>query len=182
MTRFAIPDRAASHPDTHVVLDAARKVLGFVPSLHRLMAINPKVLAGWVGLQSNLAQTVDLRTRDAIALAVTEVNGCGYCRAAHVYGATTFANSSKDEIALNMQGKSSDSKRGAAAAFAKAVIEMRGSVGDETLASVRAAGWTDAEIVAIVALAAQFSMTNLLNNVARTSADFPPVADGTGAA
>jgi hypothetical protein len=35
------------------------------------MALNPKVLAGWVALQTNLAHTVDIRTRDAIALAVS---------------------------------------------------------------------------------------------------------------
>jgi uncharacterized peroxidase-related enzyme len=173
MTRFKIPDRKDTHPDTHPVLDAAEKALGFIPNLHRLMALNPKVLAGWVALQSNLAQTLDLRTRDAIALAVTEVNGCTYCRAAHTYGATNFAKSTTEEIALNKQGKSGDPKRGAAALFAKTVTEKRGDIDDADLAAVRAAGWTDAEIVAIVALGAQFLMTNFLNNVAQTTADFP---------
>jgi uncharacterized peroxidase-related enzyme len=177
MTRIAIPDRKDTHPDAHAVLDAAEKALGFVPNLHRLMALNPKVLAGWVGLQSNLSSTVDLRTRDAMALAVTEVSGCGYCRAAHTYGATNLTKSSSEEIALNKQGKSSDPKRGAAVHFAKAVAEKRGNVEDAELAAVKAAGWSDAEIVAIVALVAQFQMTNYLNNVAQTTPDFPLVSE-----
>jgi uncharacterized peroxidase-related enzyme len=175
MSRIPIPERQDAHPDTHQVLNAAEKALGFVPTLHRLMALNPKVLNGWVALQTSLAQTVDLRTRDAIALAVTEVNDCDYCRAAHTYGALAFARANVDEIALNKKGKSGDPKRAAAALFAKTVVEQRGHVSDEDFSAVRAAGWTDADVVAIVALSAQFMMTNLINNVAQTSADFPPV-------
>jgi uncharacterized peroxidase-related enzyme len=175
MTRIRIPDPKDAHPDTHQVLNAVEQALGFVPNLHRLMALSPKALTGWVALQTNLAQTVDLRTRDAIAVAVTEVNDCNYCRVAHTYRAITFSQSTADEITLNRQGKSSDPKRGAAALFAKTVVERRGNIDDDDLIAVRSAGWTDADIVAIVALSAQFMMTNVLNNVAQTTADFPPV-------
>jgi uncharacterized peroxidase-related enzyme len=175
MTRIPIPDRKDAHPDTQPVLNAVEQALGFVPNLHRLMALNPKVLTGWVALQTNLAHTVDLRTRDAIAAAVTEVNDCNYCRVAHTYRAATFSQSTADEITLNRQGKSSDPKRGAAALFAKTVIESRGHIDDDDLVAVRSAGWTDADIVAIVALSVQFMMTNVLNNVVQTTADFPSV-------
>jgi len=178
MTRIRVPNPKDAHPDTHQVLDGVEQALGFVPALHRLMALSPKVLTGWVALQANLAQTVDLRTRDAIAVAVTEVNDCNYCRVAHTYRAITFSQSTADEITLNRQGKSSDPKRGAAALFAKTVVERRGNVDDDDLIAVRSAGWTDADIVAIVALSAQFMMTNVLNNVAQTTADFPPVRPG----
>jgi uncharacterized peroxidase-related enzyme len=137
------------------------------------MASNPRVLAGWAGLQASLAHTLDARTREAIALATTEVNGCEYCMAAHTYGATRFTKSSAEEIALNRKGGSTDPKRGAAALFARTVAETRGKVSDEALAAVRGVGFSDADIVAIVGLVAQFSMTNLLNNVAKTTVDFP---------
>jgi uncharacterized peroxidase-related enzyme len=175
MDRLDVPERNDAHPDARAVLDAAEKALGFLPMLHRIMALNPRVLAGWVALQSNLSHTLDLKTRDAIALAVTEVNNCSYCRAAHTYGAVKFGGSTHEEIALNKQGKSSDPKRAAAAWFARRVAETRGDIGDEDLDAVRAAGWNDADIVAIVALSAQFQLTNLLNNVDQTTADFPVV-------
>ena len=175
MNRIQIPDPKDAHPDTHHVLNAVEQTLGFVPNLHRLMALSPKALTGWVALQTNLAQTVDARTRDAIAAAVTEVNDCNYCRVAHTYRAVTFSHATAEEITLNRQGKSSDPKRGAAALFAKTIVERRGNIDDDDLIAVRSAGWTDGEIVAIVALSAQFMMTNVLNNVAQTTADFPPV-------
>jgi uncharacterized peroxidase-related enzyme len=175
MARIHIPDPKDAHPDTHQILNAVEQSLGFVPNLHRLMSLSPKVLTGWVALQTTLAQTIDLRTRDAIAVAVTEVNDCNYCRVAHTYRATTVSRSTADEIALNRQGKSGDPKRGAAALFARTVVERRGNIDDDDLIAVRSAGWTDADIVAIVALSAQFVMTNVLNNVAQTTADYPAV-------
>ena len=181
MSRITIPSREQAHADTQPTLDSVGKLLGFVPNLHRLMANNPHVLAGWLGLQSNLAKTLDVKTRDAIALAVSEANGCEYCLGAHGWVAAKFAKMSADEIALNRQGASEDPKRAAAARFAKTIIEARGKVADADLAAVRSAGYADAEVVAIIALSAQFLMTNFMNNVAQTEPDFPAVIAGTAA-
>jgi uncharacterized peroxidase-related enzyme len=182
MTRFSLPEPAAVHPDARPVLDAAKAALGFTPNLHRLIALNPQVLSAWVALQGALSHTLDLKTRDAIALAVTEVNDCDYCRVAHAYGASTFSKLSPEEIQLNREGRSADAKRGAAAQFAKRVTERRGKIDDEDLEAVRAAGWSDPEIVAIVAVGSQFLFTNFLNNVAETPADFPRASGPTGTA
>jgi hypothetical protein len=46
------------------------------------------------------------------------------------------------------------------------VIETRGRVSDADLAAVKNAGYTDSQVVEIVASGAQFLMTNFLNNVA----------------
>lgn len=164
------------------VLASLQKTLGFGPNLHRLMSISPHVLAGWVGLMSNLGKTLDVKTRESIALATSQANGCEYCLAAHAYVASTFANMSAEEIALNRAGRSEHPRRAAAAAFAQRVIETRGRVTDEDLANVRAAGYSDANIVEIVASTVQCLMTNFLNNVAKTAVDFPGIEDPATAA
>jgi hypothetical protein len=56
----------------------------------------------------------------------------------------------------------------AAVAFAAAVTRARPA----DLAAVRAAGFTDAQIVEIVAVVAKNVLTNFLNNVAATEIDF----------
>jgi uncharacterized peroxidase-related enzyme len=157
-------------------------LLGFVPNLHRLMSLNPNVLSGWAGLQANLAKTLDVKSRDAIALAVSEANGCDYCLAAHTYVATNFAKIAPDEIARNRKGDSADPKRAAGAAFAKALIEARGKVSDAQFKTVRDAGYADEEIVAIIGLTAQFLMTNFMNNAAGVAIDFPEIVTATPAA
>ena len=66
-------------------------------------------------------------------------------------------------------------RRGAAASFAKNMIEMRGKVRDSDLASVCQAGFTNGQIIEIIALSKQFLMTNFRNNVADTEIDFPAI-------
>jgi hypothetical protein len=55
------------------------------------------------------------------------------------------------------------------------VIETRGQVSDADLAAVGGAGYTDSEILAIVALSVQFLLTNFINNVNQTHIDIPGV-------
>jgi alkylhydroperoxidase family enzyme len=86
-----------------------------------------------------------------------------------------------DEIELNREGRSSDPKRQAAVAFAKALIETRGKVSDAQFAAVRDAGWTDANIVEMIALTAQFLLTNFMNNAVQTPIDFPEVSPAKAA-
>ena len=53
------------------------------------------------------------------------------------------------------------------------VIETRGKVSDADLKAVRDAGYTDANVMEIVALVAMYSLTN--NNVFDPEKDFPAV-------
>jgi uncharacterized peroxidase-related enzyme len=175
MPRIAIPDRDDAPAESRSILDNVNRMLGFVPNLQRLMSISPNALAGWAGLMGALSKTLDVKTRDGIALAVSDVDGCNYCLAAHSYISSNLAKIPPEEIALNREGRSSEPKRQAAIAFAKALIEKRGKVTDEEFAAVKAAGWTDANIVEMIALSAQFLLTNFMNNAVQTPIDFPEV-------
>ena len=72
-------------------------------------------------------------------MAVSEVNGCDYCIAAHSYVATTFTKASSDELAVNRKGTFSDQKRAVAIGFTKSLVETCGKLTDEDLDAVRAA-------------------------------------------
>src|SRR4051794_18365091 len=100
MSRIAIPSRDDAPAASQPTLDAIGKQLGFIPNLHRIMAISPAVLAGLVGLQGSLSKTLDAKTRHCISLAVSEVNGCNYCLTAHSYAATHLGKMDPKEIAL----------------------------------------------------------------------------------
>jgi alkylhydroperoxidase family enzyme len=53
-------------------------------------------------------------------------------------------------------------------------------VAEGDLAALRSVGYTDTNILEIIALAAQFMMTNLINNAFDTDVDFPAIpAQGT---
>jgi uncharacterized peroxidase-related enzyme len=171
MPRIAIPKREDAFAESKPILDNVDKLLGFVPNLHRLMSISPNALSGWATLMGSLA-----KTRDGIALAVSEADGCDYCLAAHSFTAGNQAKIPADEIELSREGRSNDPKRRAAVAFAKAFIETRGKVSDAQFAAVRDTGWTDANIVEMIALTTQFLLTNFMNNAVQTPIDFPKVS------
>ena len=175
MSRIKIPVREETPEASQPVLDKVEKMLGFVPNLQRLMSISPAALSGWAGLMGQLSTTLDVKTRDGIALAVSEADGCDYCLAAHSYIAHNLAKIDASEIAINREGKSSDPKRQAAIMFAKRLIETAGKVSDQEFESVRKAGWSDANIIEIIALTAQFLLTNFVNNAVQTPIDFPAV-------
>ena len=111
-----------------------------------------------------------------MGLAVSEGSGCQYCAQSHVYLGTWLAKLDTAELELNRRGGSRDPKRAAAIRFAKAIADNRGKVSDEELADVRAAGFIDADIVAIAGLTAQFLFTNFMSNISQPELDFPAVA------
>jgi alkylhydroperoxidase family enzyme len=87
-----------------------------------------------------------------------------------------MAKLSTDEIVLARKGHANDPKRDAAVQFARKVIEARGNVSDGDVKAVRDAGYTDANVMEIVALVAMYSLTNFFNNVFDPEKDFPAVA------
>ncbi|PBB23311.1 MULTISPECIES: carboxymuconolactone decarboxylase family protein [unclassified Mesorhizobium] len=175
MSRIAIPTREAAPTASQPILDAVNKQLGVVPGLFRLVSISPVALAGMTSLSGALTRALDVKTRERIALAVAQVNGCDYCLSAHTYLGLNLARISPEEIALNRKGKSSDSTADAAVHFAARVAETRGKVTDADIAAVKSAGFTEAQVIEIVAIVAENFLTNLINNVAETDIDFPVV-------
>ena len=175
MSRLTVPARDDVPEASKPILDAVHKQLGVVPNMFRLIAASPAALQGFTGNNGALAKTLDLKTRERIALAVAQVDGCDYCLSAHTYLALNLAKLTPEEVALNRKGQSSDAKADAAVRFATQVVRERGHVGDADIKAVREAGFSDAQIVEIVAVTAENIFTNLLNEVAKTDIDFPVV-------
>ncbi|WP_114940777.1 carboxymuconolactone decarboxylase family protein [Mucilaginibacter endophyticus] len=161
--------------DSKPTLDVFTKNIGFTPNMMATFAMSPIAFNAWAALFSVMSKALDVKTRDSIGLAVSEVNGCNYCLTVHSYTAKHMAKLEPDEIILARKGHATESKRDAAVLFAKKVIETRGKVSDTDLASVRDAGYTDANIMEIIGLASMYSLTNFINNVSDPERDFPPV-------
>ena len=175
MSRLPIPARDDVPEASKATLDAVQKQLGVVPNMYRLIAGSPAVLQGFTANSAALARTLDLKTRERIALAVAQVNQCDYCLSAHTYLALNLAKITPEEAALNRTGASGDAKANAAVHFAATIVRERGHIGEADLNAVRAAGFSAAEIVEIIAVTAENIFTNLLNVVAQTDIDFPVV-------
>jgi uncharacterized peroxidase-related enzyme len=162
-------------PASKPTLDSFTKNIGFTPNMMATFAASPIAFNAWATLLVSLSKTLDVKTRDSIGLAVSEVNRCDYCLTVHSFTAEHMAKLQPDEIILARKGHASDPKRDAAVQFARKIIETRGKVNDGDLKAVREAGYTDANVMEIVALVAMYSLTNFFNNVFDPEKDFPAV-------
>jgi alkylhydroperoxidase family enzyme len=86
---------------------------------------------------------------------------------------------SQDEIERAQQFESEDEQRAAALRFAREVVETRGHPSDESLEEVRNAGYTDEQIVEMVATVALATFSNYMNDTMGTEVDLP-VQEPTG--
>lgn len=179
MSRIPTPASIEATPAAaRPLLEAVKKQLGVVPNLFRTVAHSPAALEGYLGLSAALGKgALPAATRERVALAVAQINGCGYCLAAHSYLGKHLAKLADAEIAANRRGGSRDAKADAAVRFAAAVTRERGHVDDAALQAVRAAGYDDAQIVEIVMHVALNTWTNYLNEVAQTEIDFPQASE-----
>jgi len=177
MSRLPIPATiqdapAASRP----LLEAVNQQLGVVPNLFRMVATSPAALEGYLNLSGALGKgELPAATRERIALAVAEINGCHYCLSAHSYLGKNLAKLDDAEMAANRSGDSSDPKAKAAVRFAASLVQQRGHVSDDELRAIRAAGYNDAQLIEIVLHVALNTWTNYVNCVADTDIDFPVV-------
>lgn len=175
MSRLTIPATiedapAASRP----ILEGYKKSLGSVPNIFRLVAHSPAGLTGYSELAAALEKgALDAQTRECIAIAIAGINGCSYCLAAHTYVGRQYFKLDDREIAANRSGTSLDKKAAAAVKFAVCAARERGHVSDEDIKEIRAAGYSEGEVVEIVLHVALNTFTNLMNEVARTEIDFP---------
>src|ERR1700755_2758328 len=133
--------------DSKPALDMFTKNIGFTPNMMATFAASPIAFNSWATLLGSLSKALDVKTRDSIGLAVSEVNGCNYCLTVHSFTAEHMAKLPAEEIILARKGHATDPKRDAAVQFARKVIEARGHVGEADLDLGRDAGYHDANII-----------------------------------
>jgi len=174
-TRIAPADGQTLDPTAGRTLSQVEKTLGMVPNLHWTLARAPAALKAYVDMAGALSQGVlDGKLREQIALATAGRNGCDYCASAHTaLGQGQSIDAA--ELGRNLSGASDDARTQAALSFVGALLEHHGRVRDADLEAVRGAGFTDAEIIEIVAHVGLNTFTNTFNNLARPEIDFPVV-------
>jgi len=184
MPRITTPASVAEAPEaSRASLDAVGTQLGSEPNMFRAIALSPQALKGYLDLSSALAHgALPAATRERIALAVAEINGCGYCLSAHTYLGRNLAKLDDAEITANRNAASNDPTADAAVRFAAKILRARGHVTDADFAAVKDAGYTDAQVIEIVQHVALNTFTNFFNEVFQTDIDFPVVQAGRHAA
>jgi uncharacterized peroxidase-related enzyme len=177
MTRILIPAKEAASAQSKSILERYERNLGIIPNFFSLIARSPDVLNAEANMHATLGKSLGHDTRERIHIMTAEVNGCDYCLSVHTYVGGKLNHLSKEEMELNRVGHSTDPKADAALQFAYKVAKLRGHVTDSDFEAVRAAGFTDEQIIDIVAETAFSFTTNLFNVTFKTDLDamIPPL-------
>jgi uncharacterized peroxidase-related enzyme len=155
------------------LLDKVHAQFGMTPNLMRSLANSPAVLGSYVNFYTALASgLLDAKLHDQIAIVVAEANGCEYCLSAHT-ALGKKAGLTDEQLILAREFDTGDGRVNAALKFARDIVESRGHITVVQFDAVRQAGYSDGEIVEIIAHVAMNIFTNYFNNINQTEVDFP---------
>lgn len=178
MSRLSVPNLESDAGASGQIYAQIKKAIGSVPNTFAAIAAHgPAALKSVLAADTVLAAgSLSKRDQETIKLIISGVAGCDYCVAAHsLLG--KIAGLKLDELKSIREGTpSGDSKRDALARFVRKLAETSGTVSDEEFAAIKAAGYSDAQLVEISLAFATTAFTNVFNRINDTEIDFPAIA------
>jgi len=175
MSRIPAVNPSTATGTTKTLLDGVQRGLGVTPNMFRVAAQSTPVLEALTAMFGAASKGhLDAKTREAIALTVSEIDGCDYCLSAHSF-LGKGAGLGEGDLDKAREAMADDARLAATLAFAKTITEKQGRVSDQDVVAVRRADLSDAELLDVVTNVALTTFTNYLNEVAKTEIDFPVV-------
>jgi len=173
MKTFQVPTRETVSPANQQLFDKVAKGLGKVPNLFATMAYSENALGAYLAL-SSAKSSLKAKEKEVINLVVSELNECEYCLSAHT--AIAKLNGFTDEQILEIRAGaiSFDSKLDVLAKLAKNFVEKHGKVDDEYVDAFFAAGYTNENLVDLIIVIGDKTITNFLHGATNVPIDFPP--------
>jgi uncharacterized peroxidase-related enzyme len=178
MSRLSVANLESDSGPSGQIYAQIKKAIGSVPNTFAAIAAHgPAALKSILAADQVLAaSSLTKRDQEAIKLVISGVAGCDYCVAAHsLLG--KLAGLKPEELKNIRDGKpTGDVKRDALVHFVRKLAATSGTVSDEDFAAIKAAGYSDAQLVEISLAFATTVFTNVFNRINDTEIDFPAVA------
>ncbi len=139
--------------------------LGFVPNVLRTYALRPSHLLLWTAWFDEVMKGESGLTkaeREMIAVVVSVANDCAYCVASHsaVLRKLTKDPALADQIAADHSAAAIPDRMKAALDYAVALTRDPASITESHVQALRAAGWTDEDVMDIAEITGLFNMSN----------------------
>ena len=151
------------------------------PRFLQIMAHSPAALRAYIMADAALVRgQLTPRQRAQVALAVAEINGSSYSLSAH-YDAGKSLGLTHQEMQLARNATAAEPKAETMLRFTRSVVLQRGEISDEDFQAMRKSGFSNSQIVEIVANIALNIFSNYFNSVAKTEVDFPLLQPGADA-
>ncbi len=155
------------------IFDTLKQKVGMVPNLYATAANSNVALGAILGFGEALsAGSFKGKEIEAIALAVSQVNDCEYCLAAHAANGKMNGFTEAQTLELRT-GEIADRQLSALTQLARGLAENKGRADQSLIDAFFAAGYTKAALVDLIGFVAVNTFNNFLNNTAGTKVDFP---------
>ncbi len=155
---------------------AIKAAVGVVPNAYVNIGSNsPVALETLLNIDGALKKgTLGAKEGEVVKLVVSQTAECDYCLAAHTLIGKKTGLSKEDILAIRRGTPSSEPRMDTLAEFTRELISTKGIMSASAVEKIKAAGFTDTQIVEIVLAITSITFTNLFNRINDTVVDFPP--------
>lgn len=150
--------------------------IGIVPNAYNNIGSNsPVALETLLNIDAALKHgALGAKEGEVVKLVVSQSAECDYCLAAHTLIGKKTGLSKEDILAIRRGSPSSDNRMDTLADFTRELITTQGTMPASAIDTIKAAGFTDTQIVEIALAITSITFTNLFNRINDTVLDFPP--------
>lgn len=175
MARVPVHDVESAPEGSRDDLKQLEQRFGQVLNIFGAMAHSPTVIQLFTDAEQAIASTTSLEptTREAIHLAVAEVNDCDYCRSAYTMAAKGVGFDEDETVAIRDGEIDFDDDLSALLDVAREVAANKGHVADDTWQAALDGGWSEEQLLEAFADTIRTILTNYFNHVAGTDIDIP---------
>lgn len=172
MSMFQIHTEMTAPATSKPLLEQAKKNLGMIPNLERVMAESPALLEGYVHLWE-LFDTTSLSPieRQVVYQTANFENQCEYCVPWHTKLAQMAGMTPSEIEALRQGAELEDPKLESLRQFTKSLILNRGKIAEVELKAFFAVGYSAQQALEVILGIAIKTMSNYTNSIAGTPLD-----------
>jgi AhpD family alkylhydroperoxidase len=169
MSTFAVHTPETAPEASKVRLAEVAKAWGFVPKLHGILAESPVALEAYDTLFGLVAKSsLTPAEQQVVYMAINVFHECEYCTMGHTLLSRRAGLPETEIQALRNGQPLTDGRLEALRRFAEAVVRERGFVGDAAVERFLGAGFSKANVLEVVTIAATKVIANYTNHVAHT--------------
>jgi uncharacterized peroxidase-related enzyme len=173
MKTIQVPTREQVSPESQVLFDTLQKRQGRVANLYATMGYSSHALKGFMDLEETIYKGVFTgKEREAVALIVSQINGCEYCLAGHTVLA--IKRGYTKELTLSIRrGQVEDTRLNAIIQLAQSIAENKGKAEQVYIDNFFDAGFDEAALMELVGLVVIRTFTNYVFALTKIPIDAP---------
>jgi uncharacterized peroxidase-related enzyme len=154
------------------IFEKMEKSFGKVPNLYNIIAYSESALGAYMKLEE-APNSLTTKEVEAVNLVVSQVNSCVYCLSAHTVIAKSIGINEEEAIEIRKGGYKSNGKLDTLVKVTHQITEKRGHINEQTLDAFFKAGYTKENLVDLIVIIGDRTISNLLHAVTQVPIDFP---------